>query len=305
MPKISIVGAGNVGAQVAFYGALRELGDIVLIDIVDGLPQGKALDIQEAMPLIGSDNKVIGTNDYEDTKDSDVVVITAGVARKPGMDRSDLIEINSKIMKSVVKEVVKHSPNCILVIVSNPLDAMVYLAYKESGFPKQRVIGMAGVLDSTRFRTFVAMETGASVKDIQAMVLGGHGNLMVPLAEHCTVKGKPIKEIMPESEVEEIVQRTRDGGAEIVGLLKTGSAFFAPGVSVIEMVESIIKDLKKVLPCAAYLEGEYGSEAVFVGVPVKLGRNGVEEIIELELSDKEKEAFDKSVAHVKELTRKL
>lgn len=305
MAKLTVVGAGNVGAQTAFYGALKGIEEIVLIDIVEGMPQGKALDIQEAMPVHGNDIKISGTNDYADTKDSDVVVITAGIARKPGMSRSDLIDTNAKIMKSVVSQVVKESPNCILIIVSNPLDAMVYLAHKESGFPKERIMGMAGVLDSTRFRTFLAMETGAKVKDIEAMVLGGHGDLMVPLVEHCKVEGKSIKEIMSEDEIKDIVERTKFGGAEIVGLLKTGSAFFAPGVSIIEMVMSILKDEKKVLPCAVYLEGEYGAKEVFAGVPVVLGKEGVEKVVELPLNKEEQAAFDKSVAHVKELTSKL
>ncbi|HLC65940.1 MAG TPA: malate dehydrogenase [Candidatus Nanoarchaeia archaeon] len=304
-PKITVVGAGNVGAQTAFYAALRNLGDIVLVDVVEGLPQGKALDILESMPLVGNDINVIGSNSYEETKNSDIAVVTAGIARKPGMSRDDLIQINANIMKSIIPEIVKFSPNCILIIVSNPLDAMVTLAHKLSGFPRNRVIGMAGVLDSTRFRTFIAKELNVSVKDVNAMVLGGHGDSMVPIINNCTVRGKPITECMPKEKVEAIVERTKNGGGEIVTLLKTGSAFFAPGVSIVEMVEAILHDSKKVLPCAALLEGEYGVHGLFIGVPVRLGRKGVEEVVELNLSEQEKEAFLKSVEHVKSLVEKV
>lgn len=304
-PKITVVGAGNVGAQTAFYAALRNLGDIVLVDVVEGLPQGKALDILESMPLVGNDINVIGSNSYEETKNSDIAVVTAGIARKPGMSRDDLIQINANIMKSIIPEIVKFSPNCILIIVSNPLDAMVTLAHKLSGFPRNRVIGMAGVLDSTRFRTFIAKELNVSVKDVNAMVLGGHGDSMVPIINNCTVRGKPITECMPKEKVEAIVERTKNGGGEIVTLLKTGSAFFAPGVSIVEMVEAILHDSKKVLPCAALLEGEYGVHGLFIGVPVRLGRKGMEEVVELNLSEQEKEAFLKSVEHVKSLVEKV
>lgn len=305
MTKITIIGAGHVGAQAAFYCSLKKLGDIVLLDILEGIPQGKALDMFEAMPLIGSDHKVTGTNNYEDTKDSDIVVITAGVARKPGMSRDDLIDTNAKIMNSIIPEVIKNSPNCIIIVVSNPLDAMVYLAYKKSGFVKNRVIGMAGVLDSTRFRAFLAKETGKSVDDIEAMVLGGHGDLMVPLVDYCTIEGKPLSESLPKDEIDDIVNRVKNAGAEIVGLLKTGSAFFAPGVSITEMVEAIIKDTKKTLPCTVLLEGEYGVNGYFIGVPVKLGKQGVEEVVELKLNVKESEVFKKSLNHVKELVKRL
>lgn len=304
-PKITVVGAGNVGAQTAFYAALRNLGDIVLVDVVEGLPQGKALDILESMPLVGNDISVIGSNSYEETKNSDIAVVTAGIARKPGMSRDDLIQINAKIMSSIVPELVKFSPNCILIIVSNPLDAMVTLAHKLSGFPRNRVIGMAGVLDSTRFRTFIAKELNVPVNDVNAMVLGGHGDSMVPIINNCTVGGKPITECMPKEKVEAIIERTKNGGGEIVALLKTGSAFFAPGVSVVEMVESIIHDKKNVLPCSVLLEGEYGVHGLFIGVPVRLGRKGAEEIVELNLSEQEKEAFNKSVEHVKSLVEKV
>lgn len=277
----------------------------MIIDVVEGLAQGKALDLLEAMPLSGSDSKFTGTNDYEDTKNSDIVVVTAGVARKPGMSRSDLVDVNAKIMSSIIPEIVKTSPDCILIIVSNPLDAMVHLAYKLSGFPKERVIGMAGILDSTRFRAFLAKELDASVNDIEAMVLGGHGDLMVPLIKNCTIKGRSIKELMSDDEINDIVERVKNGGAEIVGLLKTGSAFFAPGASISEMIESIVKDQKKVLPCSIMLSGEYGADGVFAGVPVKLGARGVEEIVELDLSAEEKAAFQKSVDHVKDIISKI
>lgn len=305
MSKITIVGAGNVGSQAAFYAALKNLGDIILVDIVEGLAQGKALDILEAMPLAGSNVNITGSDDYNPSKDSDIVVVTAGIARKPGMSREDLIEINAKIIKAIIPEVVKYSPNCILIIVTNPLDAMVQLAYKLSGFPKNKVVGMAGVLDTARFRTFIAQELKVSVNDVEAMVLGGHGDLMVPLVNYCKVKEKPITQLLPKEKIDSIVQRVRGGGAEIVNLLKTGSAFFAPGLAIIEMVESILKDQKKILPCAALLEGEYSIDGIFAGVPVKLGTNGVEEIIELKLTEDENTAFKKSVEHVRELVKKI
>ncbi|MFC1742136.1 malate dehydrogenase [Nanoarchaeota archaeon] len=303
--KITIVGAGNVGSQVAFYSALRELGEIVLVDVVEGLPQGKALDMLQAMPVVGSNVKIVGTNDYGDTAGSDVVVVTAGIARKPGMSRDDLVAINANIMKAIIPDVVKHSPESILIMVTNPLDAMVRLAYDLSGFPKNRVIGMAGVLDSARFRAFLAQELNADVNDVEAMVLGGHGDLMVPLVGHCKVGGKPIKELLPQEKIDAIVGRVKNGGAEIVGLLKTGSAFFAPGVSIADMIDSIFNDRKRVLPCSVLLEGEYGVDGFFVGVPVVLGKGGAEKVVEMELSGEEKAAFGKSVEHVRELVKKL
>jgi malate dehydrogenase len=304
-PKITIVGAGNVGATAAHWAAARELGDIILLDIVEGVPQGKALDLYEASPVEGFDCRVTGSNDYDDTKDSDIVVITAGIARKPGMSRDDLIATNAGIVGSVTDEIVKRSPNCILIIVSNPLDVMVTKAHMQCNFPRERIIGMAGVLDSARFRAFISMELNVSVEDISATVLGGHGDSMVPLPRYSTVSGIPITALMKADRIESLVQRTRDGGAEIVNLLKTGSAFYAPGASVVQMVESILKDKKRILPCAALLQGEYGQDGIFMGVPVKLGLGGVEEVIELELTDEEKTAFDKSADHVRELIKTL
>ena len=304
-PKITIVGAGNVGATTAHWAAARELGDIVLIDIVEGVPQGKALDLYEAAPVEGFDCRITGTNDYADTKDSDIVVVTAGIARKPGMSRDDLISINAGIVGSVTDEVVKHSPDCILIIVSNPLDVMVTKARMQCEFPRERIMGMAGVLDSARFRTFISMELGVSVEDISATVLGGHGDSMVPLPRYSTVSGIPITALMDAERIEELVQRTRDGGAEIVNYLKTGSAFYAPGASIVQMVESILKDKKRILPCAALLEGEYGQEGIFMGVPAKLGAGGMEQVVELELTPEEKAAFDNSADHVRELIKTL
>ncbi len=303
--KISIVGAGNVGATTAHWIVSKELGDVVLVDILEGIPQGKGLDLYEATPVDGYDCKVIGTNSYKDTADSDIVVITAGLARKPGMSRDDLQKANEDIVGPCTKEVVKHSPNCIIVVVSNPLDVMTYLAYKVSGFPRNRVVGMAGILDTTRFRTFVAMELGVSVEDIQACVLGGHGDSMVPLVRYTTVAGIPVSEFIPKDKLDAIVERTRKGGGEIVGYLKTGSAYYAPGAAAAQMVEAIVKDKKRVLPCAALLDGEYGFSDVFVGVPVKLGANGVEEVIELKLTKEEQEALTNSVNHVKETLKLL
>jgi len=273
--KVSIVGSGNVGATAAHWMAAKELADIVLIDIIEGVPQGKGLDLLEAMPIEKKDSFVLGTQDYKDTANSDIVVITAGVPRKPGMSRDDLLNINHKIMKDVVSQVVQYSPNCILIIVSNPLDAMAQAGYKMSGFSRNRVIGMAGVLDSARFRAFIAMELKVSVENVTAFVLGGHGDTMVPLPRYSTVAGIPITELMDRATIERLVQRTRDGGAEIVKYLKTGSAFYAPSAAVTEMVEAILKDKKKILPCAAYLEGEYGLRGLFVGVPCKLGTRGI------------------------------
>ena len=298
--KITIVGAGNVGASAANWIVSKELGDVVLVDIVEGVPQGKALDLAEATPIMGVDAKITGTNNYEDTKDSDVVVITAGVPRKEGMSRDDLVKVNSKIVASVVKEVVKYSPNSILIIVSNPLDAMVYTAFKISGFPKERVVGMAGTLDSTRFRYFVASELGVSVKDIEAAVLGGHGDTMIPMERLAKVKGVPLTESLSKEKLDSIIDRTRKGGGEFLPLLNT-SAWVAPGMAICEMVEAIVKDKKKTLPCAAYLDGEYGVNDLFIGVVAVLGMNGVEEVVELELNEEEKKQFDGTVEHVKSI----
>jgi malate dehydrogenase len=290
-----------VGATAAHWIAAAELGDVVLIDIIEGVPQGKGLDLLESMPIIGKDSHVIGTQDYADTANSDIVVITAGVPRKPGMSRDDLLNINHKIMQDVVGKVVQHSPNSILIIVSNPLDAMAQAAYKMSGFSRNRVIGMAGVLDSARFRAFIAQELNVSVENVTAFVLGGHGDTMVPLPRFSTVAGIPITELMDQATIDRLVQRTRDGGAEIVKYLKTGSAYYAPSAAVAEMVEAILKDKKKILPCAAYLEGEYGIKGLFVGVPCKLGERGIEEVVQIKLTPDEKAALDKSAGAVKEL----
>ena len=299
--KVSIVGSGNVGATAAHWIASKELADVVLIDIIEGVPQGKGLDLLEAMPIEKRDSYISGTNDYKDTANSDIVVITAGIPRKPGMSRDDLLNTNYNIMKAVVGEVVKHSPNCILIVVSNPLDAMAQAAYKLSGFPRERVIGMAGVLDSARFRAFIADELKVSVENVTAFVLGGHGDTMVPLPRYSTVAGIPITELIEKGRLDALVQRTRDGGAEIVKYLKTGSAYYAPSAATTEMVEAILKDKKKILPCAAYLDGEYGIKGLYVGVPVKLGSKGIEQIIEIKLTAEEKAALDKSAAAVKEL----
>lgn len=299
--KISVIGAGNVGASTALMLAQMELGDVVLVDIVEGMPQGKALDMMEMNPVYGSDSNIIGTNSYDETENSDVVVITSGIPRKPGMSRDDLIATNTKIVKEVTQNVVEKSPNAILILVTNPLDAMVYVSHKLSGFPKERVMGMAGVLDSARFRSFIGMELGVSVENIHAFVLGGHGDDMVPLARCTTVAGVPITELMPEDKIEALIKRTRGGGGEIVALLKTGSAFYAPAVSAVEMVEAILKDKKKILPCCVLAQGEYGIDNTFVGLPVKLGRKGVEEIFEIKLTDKEREELHVSASHVKEL----
>lgn len=300
-PKISVIGAGNVGASAAFRAAELELGDVVLVDIVEGMPQGKALDLYQMCPVSGKDVSFTGTNTYEDTANSDVVIITSGIPRKPGMSRDDLISTNTKVVKEVTEQVAKHSPNAILILVTNPLDAMVYVAHKVSGFPRERVMGMAGVLDSARFRTFISMELDVSVENIHAFVLGGHGDSMVPLARYTTVAGIPIPDLIKQDRIDSLIDRTRKGGAEIVGLLKTGSAFYAPGVSAVEMAESIIKDKKKILPCCVLAEGEFGIDNTFVGLPVKLGTNGIEKIIEIELTDKEKEELHVSAGHVKEL----
>lgn len=299
--KITVVGAGNVGATAAFLAAQKELADIVLIDVVEGVPQGKALDMHESSPIQRFDTSVIGTNDYDDTSDSDLVIITAGIARKPGMSRDDLLSINAGIIAEVTRNIVERSPNSIILVVTNPLDAMVYTALKVSGFPKQRVIGMAGVLDSARMRAFIADELNVSINNVTAFVLGGHGDTMVPLPRYSTVAGIPITELLTPERVEAICQRTADGGAEIVRLLKTGSAFYAPGASVVQMAEAIIRDNKRVLPCCAYLEGEYGVDGYYLGVPCKLGAGGLEAIIELDLTDSESSGLKKSMYAVAEL----
>ena len=303
--KITIVGAGNVGATTAHWAAAMELGDVVLIDIIEGMPQGKALDLAESAPIAGFDGSLTGTNDYADTAGSDVVVVTAGLPRKPGMSRDDLLQTNAKIVGTVVSNIVKHSPNCHLIIVSNPLDAMVHVAKQVSGFPKQRVMGMAGVLDSARFRYFISRELNVSVEDVHGFVLGGHGDTMVPVPRYATVTGIPITQLMSAETIDRLVQRTRDGGAEIVNFLKQGSAFYAPGASITQMIEAIVKDKKRLLPAAAYLEGEYGISGVYIGVPILLGAGGVEKIIEVELTDDEKAALRRSAAAVEELVEAL
>jgi malate dehydrogenase len=304
-PKVTVVGAGNVGATAAQYIAERELADVVLTDVVDGLPQGKALDLLQAGPVRGSDARLTGANDYDATAGSDIVVITAGLARKPGMSRDDLLFKNAEIVGGVVREVARRSPDAILIVVTNPLDAMAQLAWRRSGFPRQRVIGMAGVLDSARFRTFIATELDVSVENVTAFVLGGHGDTMVPLPRYSTVAGIPITDLLPRERIEALVQRTANGGAEIVNLLKAGSAFYAPGASVAEMVEAILRDKRKILPCAVCLDGEYGIRGLFVGVPVKLGRRGVEQIVEITLTPDEAAALRKSADAVQELVDKL
>jgi malate dehydrogenase len=301
--KITVVGAGNVGATAAHWAAASELADVVLVDIVEGVPDGKALDLLEAMPIIKKDSFVVGGNDYAITKGSDIVIITAGIPRKPGMSRDDLLNTNYKIMSDVVGKVVANSPNCILIIVSNPLDAMAQAAFKQSGFPRERVIGMAGVLDSARFRAFIAQELNVSVENVTAFVLGGHGDTMVPLPRYSTVAGIPITELMDKATLDRLVQRTRDGGAEIVKYLKTGSAFYAPSAAAVEMAEAIIKDKHKILPCAAYLQGEYGINGLFVGVPCKLGAKGIEQIIQIKLTAEEQSELERSAGAVKELVK--
>ena len=300
--KITIVGAGNVGATAAHWALTKELGDIVLVDVIEGIPQGKSLDLLQSTPVAGLDIQLTGSNDYAPTKDSDLVIVTAGLARKPGMSRDELLAKNTAIVSGVVRDVVKYSPNTILIIVSNPLDAMAYVALKASSFPKQRVLGMAGVLDSARFRTFLAQELNVSVQDVVAFVLGGHGDTMVPLPRLSSVGGIPIPSLLSQDRIDAIVERTRDGGAQIVNLLKAGSAYYAPAAAVIEMAQSILRDQKRVLPCAAYLEGEYGIRGCFMGVPVKLGKVGIEKIYEVQLNPAEKDALLKSAQAVKDLT---
>ncbi|GMU22122.1 MAG: malate dehydrogenase [Phycisphaerae bacterium] len=299
--KITIIGAGNVGATCAHWAAAKELGDIVLVDIVEGMPQGKALDLRQASPVERFDANIIGTNGYEETADSDVIIITSGLARKPGMSRDDLLSKNVQIVGEVTKQAAKYSPNAILIVVSNPLDAMVYTAWKVSGFPPHRVMGQAGVLDTARYRTFIAMELNCSVEDITALLLGGHGDDMVPLPSYTSVAGIPVTHLIPKDRLDAIVDRARKGGGEIVSLLKTGSAYYAPAAASVQMAEAIIKDKRRILPVAAYCDKEYGIGGYFVGVPAMLGRNGVEKVLEVPLSPEEKAAFDVSIQHVKEL----
>ena len=301
--KITVVGAGFVGSTLVQRLAERDYADVVMYDIIPNMPQGKALDMLQAGPILGYDSQVTGTNDYADTANSDIVVITSGFPRKPGMTRDDLVKKNQEIVAQVTEQVVRTSPNCIIIMVTNPLDAMAQLALHVSKFPRERVIGMAGVLDTARFRTFIAQEVGASVRDVQAYVLGGHGDTMVPLARLCTVAGIPISQLIPAERIAQIVQRTRDGGAEIVKLLGTGSAYFAPSASVLQMVDSILLDKKMTMPCAAYLQGEYGINGLFVGVPVKLGAKGIEQIVEIELTEEERAQLRKSANAVQELVK--
>jgi malate dehydrogenase len=294
MAKISVIGAGMTGSTTAHWLAEREIADIVLVDIKEGMPQGKALDMTEAMPIIGKDVSILGTNDYADTKDSDIIVITAGLPRKPGMSREDLLVKNANIVGSVAEETIKYSPNAIYLILTNPLDTMTYMTMKKTGLPANKVIGQAGVLDSARMSAFIAMETGVSVQNINCYVLGGHGDSMVPLTRHSNIAGVPLNKYLDGDKLDAIVQRTRKGGGEIVGLLKTGSAFYAPSAAIAQMAEAILKDKKQILPCAAYLNGEYGQEGIFFGVPVMLGKNGIEKIIEYDLNEEETAALQKS-----------
>lgn len=304
--KITVVGAGNVGATAAQRIVDKELAnEVVLVDVVEGLPQGKGLDMYESGPIEGTDTRVIGTNGYDETADSDIVVITAGLARKPGMTREQLQETNAGIVKTVTENIVAKSPRSILIVVSNPLDVMTYVAYKVSGFEKHRVMGMAGILDTARYRTFIAMELGVSVEDIQALVLGGHGDSMVPLVRYTTIAGVPLSEFLDQPTIDKLVKRTRDGGIEIVNYLKTGSAYYAPSAAAVEMVEAIVKDKKRILPCAAYCQGEFGLQDTYIGVPVKLGRKGIEKIVEVPLTADEKAALKKSADEVKANIAKL
>ena len=303
--KMTIIGAGNVGALCAAYASAEELGDIVLVDVVEGVPQGKALDMYEATPVLGVDTRIVGTNDYERTKGSHLIIITAGIARKPGMSRDDLLATNAKIVGEVAEKAAAYSPDAIMLVVSNPLDAMVYTAWKKSKFDPRRVVGMAGILDTARFRIFVADEIGVSAEDVHALVLGGHGDLMVPMPRYCYVGGIPVTHFISPARIEELVERTRNGGAEIVGLLKTGSAYHAPAASIIQMTRSILLDKKRVLPVAAYLDGEYGEKGIFVGVPAILGYHGVEKVIEIDLLPAEQEAFKKSVGAVRNLVKEV
>jgi malate dehydrogenase len=304
-PKIALIGGGNIGGVLAEQIAYRELGDVVLFDVVEGLPQGKTLDIAEGAPLLGADTKLLGTNRYEDIAGADLVIITAGLARKPGMSRDDLLKTNLGIMKQVAKGVKQHAPRAQVIVVSNPLDAMVYTFKQISGFPKNRVVGMAGVLDSTRFRSFVAWELDVSVEDVTALVLGGHGDTMVPLVRYCTVAGIPVTKLLPKAKIDDIVLRTKNAGGEVVALLKTGSAFVSPAASAIVMAEAILKDKKRVLACACLCEGEYGVNGLYVGVPCVLGAGGVERILEVELDPEERKLFDASLEHVRKLVAEI
>ncbi len=303
--KVTIVGAGNVGATTAHWVAAKELADVVLVDVIEGVPQGKALDLMEALPVEGRDVSVVGSNDYAPTKSSDIVVITAGFPRKPGMSRDDLVRANAEIVGAATKEAVRYSPDAILIVVTNPLDAMCEVARRISGWPRERVLGMAGVLDSARFRTFVALELGVSVENVQAFVLGGHGDQMVPLPRYTTVAGIPITELLDEATIARLVDRTAKGGGEIVDLLKAGSAYYAPGRSITEMVDAILKDKHKILPCAAFLQGEYGIRDLFVGVPCRLGAGGLEKILEIRLTPQEQAALQKSAEAVQALVKAL
>ena len=304
-PSIALIGGGNIGGVLAEQIALRELGDVVIFDVVDGLPQGKSLDIAEGAPLMDSDVKLRGTNDYKDVAGANLVIITAGLARKPGMSRDDLLKTNLGIMKQVAEGVKTHAPKATVIVVSNPLDAMVYTFKQVSGFPKQRVVGMAGVLDSARFRAFVAWELGVSVQDVTALVLGGHGDTMVPLVRYCTVAGIPVAKLLARDKIDAIVERTKNAGGEVVALLKTGSAFVSPALSALEMAESILRDKKRVLACACYLEGEYGVSGLYVGVPCVLGAGGVERVIEVDLDPEERKLFDASLDHVRKLVAEI
>ena len=304
-PRIALIGGGNIGGVLAEHIALRELGDVVVFDVVEGLPQGKTLDIAEGAPLMGSDVTLRGTNQYADVAGADLAIITAGLARKPGMSRDDLLKTNLAIMKQVAEGVKTHAPNATVIVVSNPLDAMVYTFKQISGFPKNRVVGMAGVLDSARLRAFVAWELGVSVQDVTALVLGGHGDTMVPLVRYCTVAGIPVTKLLPRTKLDAIVERTKNAGGEVVALLKTGSAFVSPALSALEMAESILRDQKRVLACACYLEGEYGVSGLYVGVPCILGAGGVEKVIEVELDGEERKLFDASLDHVRKLVQEI
>ncbi len=304
-PKIALIGGGNIGGVLAEQAAYRELGDVIIFDVVEGMPQGKALDMAEGAPLIGSDAKITGVNDYEGIAGADVVIITAGLARKPGMSRDDLLKTNLSIMKQVAEGVRDNAPDAFVIVISNPLDAMVYTFKEVSGFPKNRVIGMAGVLDSTRFRSFIAWELGVSVQDVTALVLGGHGDTMVPLVRYTTVAGIPVEKLIDKDKIDAMVERTKGAGGEVVGLLKTGSAFVSPAVSALEMAESYLKDKKRVLACACLCEGEFGVDGLYVGVPCVIGAGGLERIIELDLNDEERAAFDESVAHVQKLVDEI
>ncbi len=303
--KITIVGAGNVGSQTAFYAAIQNLADIILIDVVEGLPQGKALDIQQSLPLTNSTSTVLGTNNYQDTKNSNIVIITAGIARKPGMSREDLYSINANILKSVIENILLYSKNPILIIVTNPLDAMVKLAYDLSRLPKQRVIGMAGTLDTSRFKHFLAAELNCPPQQIDTIVLGTHGDAMVPIISHTHIAGKPLSQLLNPEKIEDVVKRTQHGGAEIVNYLKTGSAFFAPALAIVELLNAIINDAKKILPCSVLLQGEYNIHDIFMGVPVQLGKNGIEKIIELQLTPEEKTQLQQAAEHIRSIIPKI